>query len=118
MHASLKYVLDRISINISMNITIIACGYPSKEDPQFGCFEKDQALALQKAGHKVSILYVDGRFRRFKRKIGISHLIENGADLRAVQEMLGHESILTTEIYTHVEASHWQGNIISHHPRK
>ena len=67
-----------------MNITIIACGYPSKEDPQFGCFEKDQALALQKAGHKVSILYVDGRFRRFKRKIGISHLIENGINVYGI----------------------------------
>ena len=67
-----------------MNIAIIACGYPSKEDPQFGCFEKDQALALQKAGHKVSILYVDGRFRRFKRKIGITHLVENGINVYGI----------------------------------
>lgn len=47
-----------------------------------------------------------------------THLIENGADLRVVQEMLGHESILTTEIYTHIDTSTWQNAIISHHPRK
>lgn len=47
-----------------------------------------------------------------------THLIENGADLRAVQEMLGHESILTTEIYTHIESSTWQGSILAHHPRR
>ena len=45
-----------------------------------------------------------------------THLIENGADLRAVQEMLGHESILTTEIYTHIDSSTWQRNILEHHP--
>ena len=47
-----------------------------------------------------------------------THLVENGADLRAVQEMLGHESILTTEIYTHIESSSWQGSILAHHPRR
>ena len=47
-----------------------------------------------------------------------THLIENGADLRVVQEMLGHESILTTEIYTHIDTATWQAAILSHHPRR
>ncbi len=47
-----------------------------------------------------------------------THLIENGADLRAVQEMLGHESLTTTEIYTHIDTATWQASILSHHPRK
>ncbi|MGN0201888.1 MAG: site-specific tyrosine recombinase XerD [Candidatus Cryptobacteroides sp.] len=45
-----------------------------------------------------------------------THLIENGADLRVVQEMLGHENILTTEIYTHVDRSTWQASVLDHHP--
>ena len=47
-----------------------------------------------------------------------THLIENGADLRVVQEMLGHESILTTEIYTHIESSTWHKEVMDHHPRR
>ncbi|MCQ2170743.1 MAG: tyrosine recombinase XerD [Bacteroidales bacterium] len=47
-----------------------------------------------------------------------THLIENGADLRVVQEMLGHESILTTEIYTHIDSRTWQASILRHHPRR
>ncbi len=47
-----------------------------------------------------------------------THLVERGADLRMVQEMLGHESITTTEIYTHIDSSTWQKEILSHHPRK
>ncbi len=47
-----------------------------------------------------------------------THLVENGADLRVVQEMLGHESILTTEIYTHIDSRTWQREILEHHPRR
>lgn len=47
-----------------------------------------------------------------------THLIENGADLRVVQEMLGHESILTTEIYTHIDSKSWQAAVLKCHPRR
>ena len=47
-----------------------------------------------------------------------THMIENGADLRVVQEMLGHENVITTEIYTHIDSSTWHKNVLEHHPRE
>ncbi len=46
-----------------------------------------------------------------------THLVEGGADLRAIQEMLGHESITTTEIYTHLDKDYLRQTIIEFHPR-
>ncbi len=47
-----------------------------------------------------------------------THLVERGADLRLVQEMLGHENLTTTEIYTHVDTTTWHREVLTHHPRK
>jgi len=46
-----------------------------------------------------------------------THLVEGGADLRAVQEMLGHESITTTEIYTHLDREYLRSTLQEHHRR-
>lgn len=46
-----------------------------------------------------------------------THLLEGGANLRAIQQMLGHESIATTEIYIHIDRSHLRREILAHHPR-
>lgn len=57
-----------------MKIFIVARGWPSEREPQWGCFERDQAVALRNLGHKVVVLSVDGRYRHFHRKYGITKI--------------------------------------------
>ena len=63
-----------------MFIVLISRGVPSKRDPQWGCFEKDQAEALTNLGHKVVVISVDSRFRAYWRKLGITHQRINDVD--------------------------------------
>ena len=94
--------------------------------------ESSDILFLNRFGRVLTRVAVFKMIKAYAVKAGISkeisphtlrhsfatHLIENGADLRAVQEMLGHESILTTEIYTHIDSSTWQRNILEHFPQR
>ena len=102
----------------------VRCHLPIKKD-------NEDFLFLNNRGSKISRIYVFttikelGLKARIKKKISphtfrhsfASHLIEGGADLRAVQEMLGHESITTTEIYTHLDRDYLREAIIRFHPR-
>ena len=88
-------------------------------------------LFLNRRGSKLSRVMVFTVIKDLATKAGIdknisphtfrhsfaTHLIEGGADLRAVQEMLGHESITTTEIYTHLDRDYLQQVIREYHPR-
>jgi len=89
-------------------------------------------LFLNRRGKGLTRVMIFTIIRELTRKAGIhktisphtfrhsfaTHLIEGGADLRAVQEMLGHESILTTEIYTHLDREYLRQSIMEHHPRR
>ncbi|MCI1640251.1 MAG: tyrosine recombinase XerD [Bacteroidales bacterium] len=103
-----------------------------KVRPEPASAEYDDILFLNKSGKSLSRVSVFNIVRKQAMAAGIrkeisphtfrhsfaTHLIENGADLRAVQEMLGHESILTTEIYTHIDSKTWQAAVLKSHPRK
>jgi len=88
-------------------------------------------LFLNRRGRKLSRVWIFKMIKVLVQKAGIqktvsphtfrhsfaTHLIEGGADLRAVQTMLGHESIQTTEIYTHLDKDYLRSIILEYHPR-
>ncbi|MDP3468217.1 MAG: site-specific tyrosine recombinase XerD [Daejeonella sp.] len=92
---------------------------------------KEDFVFLNMRGNPISRVMVFLIIKDLAKKAGINksisphtfrhsfatHLIEGGADLRAVQEMLGHESITTTEIYTHLDRDYLRDTIIQYHPR-
>jgi integrase/recombinase XerD len=92
---------------------------------------EEDILFLNRRGSRLSRVMVFTIIKRLVETTGIkkkisphtfrhsfaTHLVEGGADLRAVQEMLGHESITTTEIYTHLDRNYLKETIVSFHPR-
>ncbi len=99
------------------------------QQPQKG---EEDILFLNRRGRRLSRQMIFHLVREIAARAGIkkvvsphtfrhsfaTHLVEGGADLRAVQEMLGHESILTTEIYTHLDNSYLKEVFLQFHPRK
>ncbi|MBC6990210.1 site-specific tyrosine recombinase XerD [Hymenobacter sp. BT491] len=91
----------------------------------------EDVVFLNKRGSKLSRVMIFNIIKDLASKAGVrktisphtfrhsfaTHLIEGGADLRAVQEMLGHESITTTEIYTHLDRDYLRQVITEFHPR-
>ncbi|WP_319267477.1 site-specific tyrosine recombinase XerD [uncultured Draconibacterium sp.] len=93
--------------------------------------DSENILFLNRRGRKLSRVMIFTIIKNLAAKVNLdkkisphtfrhsfaTHLINGGADLRAVQEMLGHESILTTEIYTHLDKDYLKSTIHQFHPR-
>ena len=91
----------------------------------------EDILFLNRRGGRLTRVMIFYIIRNQCKKCGISkkisphtlrhsfatHLLEGGANLRAIQQMLGHESITTTEIYTHMDNEFLRSEILTHHPR-
>jgi integrase/recombinase XerD len=104
------YITDRYRLKIITDQNILFLNRRGKRLTRVMIFNIIKDLAAR-AGIKKNISP-----HTFRHSFA-THMIEAGADLRAVQEMLGHESILTTEIYTHIDRSYLRDSLIMFHPR-
>lgn len=95
---------------------------PGHEDAVFVSFRRGTSLSRITVFHIVKTLCATAGIRStvsphtFRHSFA-THLLEGGANLRAIQEMLGHEEIGTTEIYMHLDRQHLREEILQHHPR-
>ncbi len=95
---------------------------PGNEDYVFLSFKRGRKLSRITVFHIVKVLAENAGITKeisphtFRHSFA-THLLEGGANLRAIQEMLGHESIATTEIYTHLDNSRLREEILRHRPR-